>query len=288
MSVLTGSFFLLATLLTTATVSAQPIPGFGTMDRFDEQTKFATSLSYVGYDEDWFAGADITVIRFDLFGQYILPEGYGGYGMVPLNYVSIGFDGDSDSETGIGNIELGGLYLIPGDVPVVLRGGLALDTADDDTAGFGLISRLTDIPSATPGTTWLRLSASPIVRRGNAFFRADFGIDVPIAEDEGTDFDPLLRINIGGGIETGQLALIGELLSVTTTEDDADNRTLNMLGATARWLGSGQMQPHVTLQIPLDDDINDLIDWNLIVGLEYVMGATDVSALASDPPPPIR
>ncbi len=271
MRALTGSLSVLAVLLASATASAQPIPGFGTMDRFDEQSKFATSLSYISFDDGFFE--DLTVLRFDFFGQYMTPDGLGGYAMMPFNRISF----MDNSESGVGNLEIGGLYVVQGATPIVLRGGIALDTADSQTGGIGLFSRITDFPSDFPDTTWLRLSASPLWRTGTTFFRVDAGLDVPI-DDGDSDIDPLVRLNVGGGIETGDIAIMGELVTVGTTDTGEDGedgpdlgeRFIHTLAATGRYMGGGNLQPHFTLSIPLDDDTNDVIDFVVIIGLEYV------------------
>jgi hypothetical protein len=244
------------------------VPGMATMDRFDGQTKLATSLSYVGLDSDGFI-EDATALHFDLYGQYMAAQGFGGYGVVNINYISA----NDDSETGIGNLEVGGLYLIPGATPIILRGGLVLATADEDdflpNAYGGILARFNDLPQNFASTTWLRLSGHPIVRQGNLFFKADVGLDIPIDDDD-TGVETLVRLNVGGGIETGGVAIIGELVNVYSTED-ADDQLVNTIAITARFMQGGQLQPAVSFVLPLDDEYNDIVDWILILGLEYVL-----------------
>src|SRR5690606_18772439 len=142
----------------------------------------------------------------DLFGQYMLPQGFGGYASLPISYVSVG-DGGSDAEHAIGNLEVGGAYVLntPA-LPIALRAGVLLPTADDSLNGFlanaaTVTNRLTDVASAMPDSTWLRLSVSPVLRRGIYVARVDLGADIPILGDgalEGagpveTDLDPLMR-----------------------------------------------------------------------------------------------
>ena len=253
--------------LVSSTALAQKVPGMATMDRFDEQSKFAASLAYVGLDAD-----DVTGIRFDLFGQHLTPGGFGGYLALPISYI----DGGGDSETGIGNIEIGGLYIIPGSTPVVLRGGLALPTADSDNFGanlLGILARFNDGAQHSPDVTWLRLSASPLVRRGTGFFKADVGLDLPVAEDDNIEADAIVRVNVGGGVESGGIALMGELVNLATLQDDVENRWVSFLGFTARYMAGGQVQPSISLQVPIDDSIDQIVDFIVIVGLEYVLPA---------------
>jgi hypothetical protein len=197
-------------------------------------------------------------------------QGFGGYGVVNINYVSA----DGDSETGIGNLEVGGLYVLPGSTPIILRGGLVLATADEDDASpnvVGFLARFNDLPQNFASTTWLRLSGHPIIRSGNLFFKADVGLDIPIDDDD-TGIDTLVRLNVGGGIETGGVAIMGELVNVYSTDDDLlGDQLVNTIAVTARFMQGGQFQPAVTLMLPLDDGYNDIIDWVLILGLEYVL-----------------
>jgi hypothetical protein len=265
---------LLATATSPALAQSDPaagspaaVPGMATMDRFDGQTKLATSLSYVGLDSDGFI-EDATALHFDLYGQYMAAQGFGGYGAVNINYISA----NDDSETGIGNLEVGGLYLIPGATPIILRGGLVLATADEDDFLpniVGLYARFNDLPQNFASTTWLRLSGHPIIRSGNLFFKADVGLDIPIDDDD-TGIETLVRANVGGGIETGGVAIMGELVNVYSTED-SDDQLVNTIAVTARFMQGGQLQPAVSFVLPLDDEYNDAVDWILILGLEYVL-----------------
>ena len=262
---------LLATATSPALAQSDPaagspaaVPGMATMDRFDGQTKLATSLSYLGVDD-----SDVTALHFDLYGQYMAAQGFGGYGTIGLNYVS----NDGESEDALGNIEVGGLYLIPGATPIVLRGGLVIATADDEdlfTNLIGAFARFTDYPQYIGSTTWLRLSAHPIIRRGNAFFKADGGIDIPIDDDD-LDLSANVRVNIGGGIETGGVAIMGELVNTYFTDGDLDDQLVNTVAITGRFMQGGAFQPAVSFVLPLDDEYNDAVDWVLILGLEYVL-----------------
>jgi hypothetical protein len=103
-------------------VAEGPFPVMATMDRVTDHNDINFSLGYVVFDDDL---VDVG-LRFDLGGQYLTPAGFGGYGQVPISYIS----GNDESDTAIGNFELGGLYVLrvaPGS-KVVLRGGLSLPT----------------------------------------------------------------------------------------------------------------------------------------------------------------
>jgi hypothetical protein len=63
---------------------------------------------YTHFSNDAFIN-DVTMIGLNLHGQYIFPQGYGGYLQIPYYYIN----GNDDSDNGAGNIELGGLYRLP-------------------------------------------------------------------------------------------------------------------------------------------------------------------------------
>jgi hypothetical protein len=252
--------FGLLTLALPGSARGEQAPGFALLDRTDDQTKIATSLGFSSVDAPGASGQ-----RFDLHGQYMHPQlGWGGYGVLTWGRIS----SDFGSESGLGNLEVGGLYAIPGDVPVILRGGIALETASDDDAFIALITgvhRITDAGAHMPDTTSLRLSVSPMLRQGQGYFRADAGLDLPL----GHDFvDMFLRFNVAGGIDLGGVALQGELVNIIEISD-GDNDTVHVLGLGVRYLDHPVVQPSLTLAIPLDSDVRDLIDFVLVIGVDF-------------------
>src|SRR5688500_9516140 len=109
-----------------------PFPVMPTMDRVTDHSNFNASLGYVVFDEDL---VDLG-LRAELGGEYLTPAGFGGYGALPISYIS----GNDESDTAIGNLELGGLYVLPvaATSKVVLRGGVSLPTGpkSDDFESF--------------------------------------------------------------------------------------------------------------------------------------------------------
>jgi hypothetical protein len=263
--------------LSTGAALAQPMAGsptFATMDRQDGESKIGGSLGWSFFDDDVLApGEDLTAIRFDVYGHYVGESGLGGYGVLPLSWVFA----DDDDESAIGNLEGGAVYVIrSGPNDFVLRGGLTLPTADDGTGAFAnLLStwpRLTDVAHAFPETFWLRLSASPILRAGQFVFRFDGGIDVALSSD-GEEPDPFLRLNVGGGIDTGSFVLLGELVNLTTLGDDDDDVSgddedfIHTAAISARFR-AGAVEPGIALGFPLDEDVRDFLDFFIIAGLQ--------------------
>ena len=278
-----ATFVLFGTMILAArsgAVSAQPIhngpPTPMAMDRQDGISRIGLQLGFGFFDEP--PNTDITALGAQAYGQYMTPSGFGVYGILPFNYLSIEVGNQDESESAIGGIELGGIYVVPGhQIDWVLHGGLVLPTASDDndgpisgiaTNGFGSFMRINDILLAYPELTALRLGVSPVLRQGQLVLRFDGAIDVPLAAD-GEEPDPLVRLNVGGGLDTGSFALLGELVNVISTEDNDnnDNDVINVLGITGRFM-LGAFEPGVQIGFPLDDELNDLMDWYRAVSLQ--------------------
>ena len=261
--------------LAAGTVAAQPMAGsptFATMDRQDGESKIGGAVGWTFFDDDAFAEQDISAARFDIYGHYVAPSGIGGYGQIILSSIF----SDEDDESAVGNVEGGVIYVIrTGMHDIVLRGGITLPTADDDEGAFANIfatwPRLTDLALAAPETFWLRLSASPILRAGQFVFRIDGGIDFAVSSD-GEEPDPFGRLNLGGGIDTGGFAILGELVTMTSLGDDddatGDDEDFVHTAAISGRFRLGALEPGVALGFPLDEDIREGIEFFLIAGLQ--------------------
>jgi hypothetical protein len=251
-----------------------PFPTTATLDRQTDHTSFNTAIGMSFYGD---GGPDLG-IRWDLYGQYVAPQGFGGYLTLPVSYVS----GDDESETAIGNLELGGVYVAPAGAAtdVVVRGGLVIDTSGDEDAFinlFTLIPRMTDLPSVTTEMTWLRLSASPLHRAGKVFVRADLGLDIAIDEPDGSDVDPFFHINLAAGIDAGPVTVAGEIVTVGTTGDvdEDEDRFLHTLAVSVSGAAGG-VRPYGALILPVENELSeDFLDVSLalMVGLEVPMTA---------------
>lgn len=243
--------------------TAAETPGFATLERADSGSRVeaALGLSFYG-DEgpDW-------VGRADLYGQFSGRSGWGGYATVPYAFVL-----DDTDFTGLGNLELGGLYTTSGNVPFVLRAGIVFDTQSDDfEASFanGLASgaRLTDLSTAVTNVMWLRLSVSPTWRSGRLFTRFDAGLDLPFTENGSGDVDTLMHFNWGLGYDFGSSAATLEFVNIGTTgEPRGSDRFIHLLSLGVR--GSrGDVRPFGALSVPIDDDLGEL-NAVLILGMQ--------------------
>ena len=272
----TSALGLTLALLWAGPAAAQPMvgwtdaPTFSTLDRQDGRSLAGVQLGWTFFDDEI---VDVTTLRLDLYGQFVSATGLGGYGIVPLSFAFV--DGAED-ETAIGNVEGGVLYVIPsGNVDFVLKGGITLPTADDDFDGFTAnvlagFPRLTDLAHAAPETMWLRLGASPIFRSGQLVLRVDGGIDVAVSSDGDDEPDPLLRLNVGGGVDTGTFAILGELVNIGNLEygfGEDDEEWSHTLAVSGRFR-TGTVEPGIAIGFPLDDGVNDVIDLFVSAGLQ--------------------
>ena len=155
--------------------------------RYGATIDFRTDYSYLG---DEFLSDDLFILGMNLHGQYIAPENYGAYFAMPYYYASVG----DESEQGVGNIEIGGLYKVPSgpNSEVLVRAGFAIDTAGQIGSLFAPISqiyaRTYDGYTAGFGSHWLRGEGSFRHDEGSLHIGISGGIDVPVGgDDEGED-----------------------------------------------------------------------------------------------------
>ena len=216
----------------------------------------------------------LSVISINLAGHFVGPAGLGGYLAIPLTNVDVDFPLlGNDSELAFGNLEIGGLWAKNfGPTDLVLHGGVALPTADDDGVGayqaLGAIPRFGDFVQRVPDTSWLRLGASPMGRGGQFFWRADVGLDLALDDDTTAEISPVFHLSVGGGFDLGAAQLLLELVNVFTSpaDDNADNSASTLtLGAR---FDAGSVKPGVGLLLPLaNDDLTDDLDMALVVSL---------------------
>src|SRR5687767_4973336 len=93
------------------TAHAQRAPDMATLDRGDGISKLGLDLGFTSLDTPSLDAA----LRIEIAGQYVTYSGFGIYGAFPIAK-SFGDDDAPDPlphpTTAIGNLELGGLYVI--------------------------------------------------------------------------------------------------------------------------------------------------------------------------------
>jgi hypothetical protein len=259
-------------LVLTGVAHAQRAPDMATLDRGDGISKFGLDGAFSSIDTPYYDAA----LRFEVYGQYVTHSGFGVYGAFPFAH-SFGNEDDNpdtlpNPATAIGNLELGGLFVITNNPRLswVFRLGVALPTASDDRDGFATNSlaswRITDFALAVP-EWYVRFGVSPLIHVNHVFFRADLGLDIGLDDDD-SNAPELLRFNVGGGIDLGVVALSLELANIYNLDDFAeDDDWANTLAFTVRFMGE-QLQPFLSLGTPIDNS-RDAIPFFFAAGIQY-------------------
>ena len=248
---------------------AQRAPDMATLDRGDGLTKLGFDLGFSSLEPPPYDAA----LRFELYGQFVSNSGLGFYAALPIAR-SFGGEGqpsppEAENRTSLYSADVGGLYVLSGDsLSWVFRLGVILPTATDGfdpalTRYFAAGPRLTDLAMASQD--WhVRLSVSPLVHVSNVFLRADVGFDLDIGDE---DYH-YLRLNLGGGVDLGVVALSLELVNSATFGDFAGNDEdfFHALAFTVRFMGE-QFQPFISVGTPIDDYRRDVIKLFIAGGL---------------------
>jgi hypothetical protein len=98
-------------------------------------------------------------------------------------------------------------------------------------------------------------------RASIVFWRADVGVDLMLADDDAVDISPVVRVDVGGGVDLGQAEITAELTNtITNPDDDNADETQSTLALGARFK-AGNTQPGLAIILPLGfadayDDFN--------------------------------
>lgn len=257
--------------LASGTAAAGP---FINMHRQDATSKVGAELTYHVLDDR----LDGTLMRFELHGQYMSAStGLGAYAQVPIGYV----DDTNDTTTAVGNVELGGMFLPRsslGTNNLIVYAGLTLPTSDDQDAVAVLLAhalRPHDLYLGIPKGVTGRVGISPMYENGNLYARLDLAADIMIDATDGFDKNHALELNIGVGAHVTQtVTLTGEISTITVFGDDAqgdlDPDNITVLGIGARF-NAGNVSPYLGVLFPLDDDVNDIVDLGIMLGIEGML-----------------
>jgi hypothetical protein len=255
------------------TAQAQRAPDMSTLDRGDGISKVGVDVGMSFIDTPY-----SLALRLELYGQYVSRSGIGIYGSLPLTS-SFGAPGDDEDPvppdaipndaTALANAEIGGLYVATKSrrLSFVFRGGVSLPTATDGrdehaTLFAGAFPRVADIVN-TSGEWYVRLGFSPLIYADKLFLRFDLGFDIAL-----DDAQPhVLRLNAGGGVDLGAVALSLELAN-DITFFDGNKDYLDTLALTLRFMGH-RFQPYLAVGAPLDDSRN-AVQLFLAGGIQFV------------------
>ena len=262
----------LSCLLVTGHAFAQPPPGpmlEGPVNETQSVLPNLLSTSAGGTidartDFTLLSDEEITLFAINVHGQFISPTGLGGYAAIPFVYGSADdAGGGSDSESGIGNLELGGLYAIRSspDTDILLRGGIALDTADEEDVFLILLGqlspRLNDVYASGFATTWGRAQAQVRHASGNIRLGGMIGFDLPIdglaADSEG--FTGAFNAAASIGIQGPSVGFgIGFAMIKAITDNDTDDTTFSSINATVDFPVGATMRFFGTFGYPEPDE----------------------------------
>lgn len=258
---------------------AQRSPDTATLDRGDGVNRFGLDFGLTFLEGPPVTGYD-AALRFEPYGQWVSDSGVGIYGSLPFAR-SFG-DGPSptlpEPRFAIGNLELGALFVTSGETASwVFRGGIAFPTGGDSPDSIltniaALEPRFTDLALAVPNAAYVRLALSPLFHTSNLFLRFDLGFDLGIdTNDDMIDPDHFLRLNVGGGVDLGAVALGLELVNLGSFDDDDDNEFFaHDLAVTIRFMGEA-LQPVLAIGTPLDDDSRDRVNLFLAFGIQFLL-----------------
>jgi hypothetical protein len=264
-SSLSASLLLVVAVPAAADTADQPV--FAIMDSSADPSHVAADLAMSIQD-----GEDGMLMRTNLRGQFVTLDGFGGYAAIAASTLAVNESDQSD--TAVGNLELGGVYQYRGSATstVGLRVGLILPTGTDigDESVGGLwhgrstvLVRPADFPTAVTDTTWLRVGVSPTFEERGFFARLDLGFDIPVLEDDdelddGDDTDEAFgHVNVGVGYIQDRVSGTLELQNVFTMSDpdpDLGERFFHVGAMSVRY-HAGSVAPFVALSMPLDDEI---------------------------------
>lgn len=172
---------------------------------------------------------DPTLFGFTASGQYVTPGGFGVYGSVPFVYAAQdNLLGQRNSESGIGNLELGGLFVKRNspELDIYGQGGIALDTADNDVAIAAPLALFVpqpynSLPSAL-NSDWLRLHGG-IRTKGALQVGVSGGLDFPLDGDLRDSINSVFVLSGALGIQQPGFGLSGGLTYVLVSGDGSAN-----------------------------------------------------------------
>lgn len=230
-------------------------PAFSMMDNTGDGTEVDLSFPVAISTQ---SGTPDTVIRPRLLVQGLTDQGFGGYGILELASQL----GNTDvHNTGIGNLELGGLYhtVLSPNLDLGVRVGAAVATSSDSTRLTNSIAsyliRPADLAASLPGN-WLRVGISPTYHDGIAFARLDAGLDIPVTDRDRVDGASLAHVNVGAGVAIKQIIATAELQTLfqLNGQNGTDLSKLYTAGASVRYQGRN-LSPYLGVSFPLGNDL---------------------------------
>jgi len=255
----------LSLVLLPVLASADERGSYVTLDRTGSDNVVGLAVSAHFINE---TGAPDVAIRENLFGRYVDSSGFGAYGQFSVAHAF----GNGNSESAVGDLELGGLYVAKLDAfDLVGRLGVGLPTASSSLTGLvtnfvGSLDRVEDYALIAAHTLWLRPGLALRFGDRSFFAQLDGGIDVPIKTEDGGATDPVFRASAGVGTNQGPIALTGEVANFVVSSNGTFH--YHSFAASARY-AAGPLQPFVAYALTLAyDDSDHMTVHSLTAGLQ--------------------
>jgi hypothetical protein len=198
------------------------------------------------------------LLAFNLHGQYIAPIGLGGYLSLPIAYAA----DENDSETAVGNLELGGLYVHRGDAfDAYARGGVAFDQTNSGDEGILLVfanfaPRTADTITTGFPVSWLRGGAGLRLTNGALVGGASGGIDMAL--DSESNLDGVLHLSGSIGVAQPSFGLAVGATLVHPLVEEGDSDGVFGVQAIADVPAGSQVRVYGALGLFLDDGVDVL------------------------------
>ncbi len=198
-------------------------------------------------------------LNTDFFGQAVFGPA-GVYVGLPIYSV---FPEQGDSDTALGNLELGGIYHAGfGVMGLTVRLGVVVPTSPPVDSGghinrsLASHARLTDIVQTLPDAITIRLGVSPQVDAfGFLFARADVGVDIVVSTED-RDTKTLFRGNVAVGAGVGIFKVALELVNLgdvgSNSKADISDQFHHQLAMTLSFTPP-IVHPFISFITPLDD-----------------------------------
>lgn len=235
-------------------------PQFTTLERADRESRLGVQAGLLLFDSPEDAIGLRTEVYAQLAGALRGGGTIGGYVHLPLGFVW--FDNDDDDDlSGVGDLELGGYYVmaLSRRTDLTFHLGLSLPTASDDYPGPVALDRNYDVITSFRDTTALNLGVTLRTALGaSAFLQADFALDLAIKQPgENVAF---FHANLGIGAYVGSsIILMGELATAFADDDE----TIGFLGSLSLGIRfRGAAHPHIAYTYGFADDDGGFGDFN--------------------------
>ncbi len=235
----------------------------------------------IEFKKPFFAESDVfgfTTSSWFVSGKYSLPQNFVASVEFPFSYLIYDDRIPRNGEFISGNPYIGVTYLGPGkniSADIGLRLPLSPDIFSDhaDAAAVGLVTEFVERPEAfMPDITPINIRLNYANWGDNKFFyRLQAGPSLWLAED-GADNDWLMHYStqVGYRLEQAGLFIGFNGLWLMNSEDGSAEKNWHQLAASTYFV-FGKMQPLVSVKMPLDESLSDLVEMSVSVGFNFLL-----------------